>query len=64
MAIINPDAVVNTENLVNGSITMDKLSDDVKQAIENASNIDLNGYQEKNDNRLATVDKTIVGAIN
>ena len=64
VAIINPDAVVNTENLVNGSVTMDKLADDVKQAIENASNIDLTGYQEKVDNGLVTVDTTIVGAIN
>lgn len=64
VAIINPDAVVNTENLVNGSVTMDKLADDVKQAIEGASNIDLTNYQEKVDNELVTVDKTIVGAIN
>lgn len=30
---INPDAVVNTEHIVDGSVTMDKLSGDVKQAM-------------------------------
>ena len=49
VATITPEAVVDTTNIVNGSVTMDKLSNDVKQAIENASNIDLSGYAKKTD---------------
>ena len=51
---VNPNAVVGMENL----------KDDVRNAIEAAGNIDLSGYQGKNDNNLATTNKTIVGAIN
>ena len=54
VAKVNPDAVVGMENL----------TEDVKEAIEAAGNIDLNGKQDKTDNGLATTDKTIVGAIN
>lgn len=61
-----------------GSVGMEHLKNDVKEAIENASNIDLSGYatkeelnnidmsgkQDKTDNSLSTENKTIVGAIN
>jgi hypothetical protein len=40
---------------------MDQLADDVKQAIEDASNIDLSGYQT---DQLLTDNKSVIGAIN
>ena len=40
-------AEVKAENIADGSIGMDKLADDVKGAIEEASNIDLSGYVEQ-----------------
>jgi archaellum component FlaF (FlaF/FlaG flagellin family) len=43
---------------------MDHLAEDVKEAIENASNIDLSGYQSKEDEELVTNNKTVIGAIN
>ena len=43
----NGDAEVKAENIADGSIGMDKLADDVKGAIEEASNIDLSGYVEQ-----------------
>ena len=43
----NGDAEVKAENIADGSIGMDKLADDVKGAIEDASNIDLSGYVEQ-----------------
>ena len=69
VATINPEAVVDTTNIVDGSVTMDKLSSDVKQAIENASNIDLSGYAVRADvgdkSQLQTTEKgDLVGAIN
>ena len=68
VAKINPDAVVGMEHL----------TEDVKEAIEAAGNIDLSGYatkeelnninmsgkQDKVDNSLVTNDKSIIGAIN
>ena len=54
VAKINPDAVVGMEHL----------TEDVKEAIEAAGNIDLSGKQDKSDDGLVTEDKTIVGAIN
>ena len=54
VAEINPDAVVGMENL----------KEDVREAIENASNIDLSGYQSKEDEGLVTNNKTVIGAIN
>ena len=68
VAKVNPDAVVGMEHL----------TEDVKEAIEAAGNIDLSGYatkedlenidmsgkQDKVDNSLTTNDKSIVGAIN
>ena len=48
----------------NGTIKMDHLAEDVKEAIENASNIDLSGYQSKEDEDLVTNSKTVIGAIN
>lgn len=45
-------------------IGMELLSEEVKEAIEAAGNIDLNGKQDKSDEGLVTTDKTIVGAIN
>ena len=54
VAKVNPDAVVGMEHL----------TEDVKEAIEAAGNIDLSGKQDKTDNGLVTTDKTIVGAIN
>ena len=48
----------------NGTIKMDHLAEDVKEAIENASNIDLSGYQSKEDEGLVTNNKTVIGAIN
>ena len=74
-----------------GSVTIDKLSNDIKEdlaaidgliasvntqnttisnindrvgVLEAAEEIDLSGYQGKNDGNLATTNKTIVGAIN
>ena len=46
---INPEAVVGTENIKDGSVTMSKLSRDVKEAMNSISDIDLSGYVEKND---------------
>ena len=43
----NGDAEVKAENIADGSIGMNKLADDVKGAIEEASNIDLSGYATK-----------------
>ena len=60
----NGDAEVKAENIADGSIGMDKLGEDVKEAIEDVSNIDLSGKQDKSDEGLVTTDKTIVGAIN
>ena len=40
-------AEVKAENIADGSIGMDKLADDVKGAIEEASNIDLSAYATK-----------------
>ena len=54
VAKVNPDAVVGMEHL----------TEDVKEAIEAAGNIDLSGKQDKSDEGLVTTDKTIVGAIN
>ena len=54
VAKVNPDAVIGMEHL----------TEDVKEAIEAAGNIDLSGKQDKTDNGLVTTDKTIVGAIN
>ena len=68
VAKVNPDAVVGMEHL----------TEDVKEAIEAAGNIDLSGYatkeelnnidmsgkQDKVDNSLVTNNKSIVGAIN
>ena len=48
--------VIDVLRNVGEKVTMDDLADDVRDAIENASNIDLSG--------LNTNDKTIVGAIN
>ena len=39
VATIKPDAVVDTDNIVDGAVTMAKLANDVKQAIENGGNI-------------------------
>ena len=47
VAEYNGDAEVKAENIADGSIGMDKLADDVKGAIEEASNIDLSGYVEQ-----------------
>ena len=41
------DAEIKAENIADGSIGMDKLADDVKGVIEDASNIDLSGYASK-----------------
>ena len=41
------DVEIKAENIADGSIGMDKLADDVKEAIEEASNIDLSGYASK-----------------
>ena len=59
VAKVNPDAVVG----------MDNLTEDVKQAIENASNVDLSDYASKADvgdkTQLQTTEKgDLVGAIN
>ena len=68
VAKVNPDAVVGMEHL----------TEDVKEAIEAAGNIDLSGYatkeelnnidmsgkQDKVDNSLVTNNKSIAGAIN
>lgn len=43
----NGDAEVKAENIADGSIGMDKLGEDVREAIEDASNIDLSGYASK-----------------
>ena len=43
----NGDAEVKAENIADGSIGMDKLGEDVREAIEDASNIDLSGYATK-----------------
>ena len=47
VVVYNGDAEVKAENIADGSIGMDKLADDVKEAIEEASNIDLSGYVEQ-----------------
>ena len=60
----NGEAEVKAENIADGSIGMDKLGEDVREAIEDVSNIDLSGKQDKSDEGLVTTDKTIVGAIN
>jgi hypothetical protein len=56
--------VIDVLRNVGEKVGMDQLADDVKQAIENASNIDLSGYQNKEDERLTTNAKNIVDAIN
>lgn len=66
---ISPNATVNTNNLVNGSFTMEKLADDVRQAILDAGNIDLTAYVKKSEvgdlNNLQTENRTnLVSAIN
>ena len=43
----NGDAEVKAENIADGSIGMNKLGEDVREAIEDASNIDLSGYATK-----------------
>ena len=43
----NGDAEVKAENIADGSIGMDKLGEDVREAIEAAGNIDLSGYVEQ-----------------
>lgn len=60
----NGDAEVKAENIADRSIGMNKLGEDVREAIEDVSNIDLSGKQDKSDEGLVTTDKTIVGAIN
>ena len=42
-----PDLRVNTDNLADGAVTADKLSEDVKKAIEDAGNIELSNYYTK-----------------
>ena len=56
--------VIDVLRNVGEKVGMDQLADDVKQAIEDASNIDLSGYQNKEDERLTTNAKNIVDAIN
>ena len=64
VATIKPDAVVDTDNIIDGAVTMNKLANDVKQAIENgSSSIDLSGYALKSDlnitnNNVATATNT------
>ena len=45
-------------------ITLDNLSNNLKDYLENVGSIDPSVYQEKTDETLQTEDKTIVGAIN
>jgi hypothetical protein len=45
-------------------ITLDNLSNNLKEYLENVGSIDPSVYQEKTDETLITEDKTIVGAIN
>lgn len=52
---------IGASNLKDGSVSLNKLSEDVKQVIIDAGNIDFNEYQV---NELNTVSKTIVGSIN
>ena len=75
VATIKPDAVVDTDNIVDGAVTMAKLANDVKQAIENgSSSIDLSGYALKSDlnitnnnvataTNIANTNKTNIGTI-
>lgn len=56
--------VIDVLRNVGEKVGMDQLADDVKQAIQDASNIDLSGYQNKDDDRLTTNAKNIVDAIN
>ena len=56
--------VIDVLRNVGEKVGMDQLADEVKQAIEDASNIDLSGYQNKEDERLTTNAKNIVDAIN
>ena len=53
--------VIDVLRNVGEKVGMDQLADDVKQAIENASNIDLSGYQT---DQLLTDNKSVIGAIN
>lgn len=63
VAKLVPDAVVYSDNIVDGSVTMNKLNSDVKQAIENASNIDLSGYVEQSeyDTKISELENRVDG---
>ena len=60
----NGNAEVKAENIANGSVGLNKLDNDVRNILNNVSNIDLSAYQEKNDERLNTEAKNIIDAIN
>jgi hypothetical protein len=60
----NGNAEVKSENIANGSVRLNKLGNDVRNILNNVSNIDLSAYQEKNDERLNTEAKNIIDAIN
>ena len=65
----DPDAKIGTGNIIDKSVTMEKLADDVRQAIIDAGNIDLSAYALKadlgNKTQLQTSNKSnIVAAIN
>ena len=60
---IDDSETILSNQIKNGSITLNKLSRDIQDSI-NASLGDLSVLQKKSDSNLATTDKTIVGAIN
>lgn len=69
VANVRPDATIGTDNLLDKSVTMEKLADEVRQAIINAGNIDLTDYAKKSEvgnlSELQTENKTnSVSAIN
>jgi alpha-tubulin suppressor-like RCC1 family protein len=56
--------MISSDQIENGSITLDKLESTLANILTNIKPVDLSGYQLKNDNSLSTNNKTIVGAIN
>ena len=63
VAKLIPAATVYSDNIVDGSVTINKLNSDVKQAIENASNIDLSGYVEQSeyDTKISELENRVDG---
>ena len=64
VATSNPNILIGTENIKNGAVTMEKLADDVKEAIENGGggSIDTSIYALKSD--LNTTNNNVTAVTN